>query len=37
VVVSADALAPVYVRRAEAEVKRTGNRFETPGSSRGAL
>ncbi len=30
--ISADALAPVYVRRAEAEVVRTGERFETPRS-----
>lgn len=27
---TADALAPVYVRRAEAEVQRTGERFESP-------
>ena len=27
---TADALAPVYVRRAEAEVQRTGERFELP-------
>ena len=27
---TADALAPVYVRRAEAEVQRTGERFEAP-------
>jgi tRNA threonylcarbamoyladenosine biosynthesis protein TsaB len=27
---TADALTPVYVRRAEAEVKRTGERFEAP-------
>lgn len=28
--IAAEALAPVYVRRAEAEVRRTGERFETP-------
>ena len=27
---AADALTPVYVRRAEAEVQRTGERFEAP-------
>jgi tRNA threonylcarbamoyladenosine biosynthesis protein TsaB len=28
--IPAEALAPLYVRRAEAEVRRTGERFETP-------
>jgi tRNA threonylcarbamoyladenosine biosynthesis protein TsaB len=28
--IAAEALAPVYVRRAEAEVQRTGERFEAP-------
>jgi hypothetical protein len=35
--VSAADIAPVYVRRAEAEVKRTGARFETPPERPGAL
>ncbi len=35
--VAADAIAPVYVRRAEAEVQRTGARFEAPPRSRDAL
>jgi tRNA threonylcarbamoyladenosine biosynthesis protein TsaB len=35
--VAPEALAPVYVRRAEAEVRRTGSRFEAPPGSRGVL